>query len=164
MTATAERRPEARRELTITRVIEAPREAVFEAWTDSKQMAQWWGPHGFTNPVCELDARPGGAIRIVMRAPGGMDYPIAGVFREIAEPGRLVFAAAAEDHNRDPLLEWVSTISIAEHDGKTALTVDESASAVTAVGARMLHAMEPGLRQTLDRLEAHLARRRARTA
>jgi uncharacterized protein YndB with AHSA1/START domain len=164
MTATAERRPAARRELTVSRVIDAPREAVLKACTDPKQMAQWWGPNGFTNPVCEMDARPGGAIRIVMRPPDGADYPMTGVFREIEEPGWLVFTAAAEDHDGNPLLEWISTISIAERAGKTRLTIEESAGAVTPVGARMLHGMEAGLRQTLDRLEGHMARVRARTA
>jgi hypothetical protein len=45
-------------------------------WTDPSHLAQWWGPHGFTNPVCEMDVRPGGALRIVMRAPDGTDYPM----------------------------------------------------------------------------------------
>jgi uncharacterized protein YndB with AHSA1/START domain len=53
MTVKAQVKPSASRELTITRVIDAPREAVFEAWTDPKQMARWWGPNGFANPVCE---------------------------------------------------------------------------------------------------------------
>ncbi len=48
-------------ELVLTRVFDAPRELVFKVWTDPKHVAQWWGPHGFTNPVCELDLRPGGA-------------------------------------------------------------------------------------------------------
>jgi uncharacterized protein YndB with AHSA1/START domain len=157
MTPTVDGKPCARREVTITRIIDATRELVFQAWTDPKQMAEWWGPNGFTNPVCEMDARPGGALRIVMRAPNGVDYPMSGVFRELSEPGRLVFAAAAEDHEGNPLLEWVSTISLADHGGKTELTVHERAVAVTDVGARMLEGMEPGLRQTLDRLEAHLA-------
>jgi uncharacterized protein YndB with AHSA1/START domain len=158
MSGRAERRPTARRELTITRVIDAPREAVFDAWTDPRQMAQWWGPNGFTNPVCEMDARPGGAIRLVMRAPDGVDYPMTGTFREIAKPRRLVYAAAAEDHDGNPPLKWVSTVTFAEDGGRTRLTVEESAGAVTPVGAQMLEGMEAGLRQTLDRLEAHVAR------
>jgi uncharacterized protein YndB with AHSA1/START domain len=158
MTGRAERRPTARRELTVTRVIDAPREAVFEAWTDPQQMAQWWGPNGFTNPVCEMDPRPGGAIPIVMRAPDGADYPMTGVFREVSEPVRLVFAAAAEDHEGNPLLEWVSRVSFAEDGGRTRLTVEETAAALTELGAQMLHGMEAGLRQTLGGLEARVAR------
>ena len=60
--------------VTITRVFDAPRALVWAAWTDPKRMAQWWGPKGFTNPVCELDLRVGGKIRIDMRAPDGTRY------------------------------------------------------------------------------------------
>src|ERR1700681_2485690 len=61
-------------DLVIARVFDAPRSLVFRAWTDARHTAQWWGPKGFTNPVCELDARVGGAIRIHMRAPDGVVY------------------------------------------------------------------------------------------
>lgn len=89
-------------ELVITRTIDAPCSLVFNAWTDPRHMAQWWGPHGFTNPVCELDVRPGGAIRIVMRAPDGTDYPMTGVFHEIKEPERLVITTAVDDKDGQP--------------------------------------------------------------
>ena len=59
-------------------------------------MAQWWGPQGFSNPVCEMDVRPGGALRIVMRAPDGAEYPMSGVFREVIKPERLVLSTVAE--------------------------------------------------------------------
>src|ERR1700689_4045546 len=85
------------RELTITRVFDAPRNIVFAAWTDAKQLAQWWGPTGFTNPVCEIDVRPGGAIRIDMRAPDGTIYPMTGVFVEIVPLERIVFTSFALD-------------------------------------------------------------------
>src|SRR6266568_1315682 len=80
----------AERVLVIERIFDAPPNLVFKAWTDPKQVAQWWGPKGFTNPVCEMDARPGGAFVIHMRAPDGTVYPTKGVFREIIEPERLV--------------------------------------------------------------------------
>ena len=63
-------------ETTHTRVLKAPREKVWAAWTDPARMAAWWGPKGFTNPVCELDVRPGGRIWIVMRAPDRSDHPM----------------------------------------------------------------------------------------
>jgi uncharacterized protein YndB with AHSA1/START domain len=66
-------------ELVLTRVFDAPRELVFKVWTDPKHLARWWGPRGFTNPVCELDLRPGGAILIHMRGPDGTVYPMTGV-------------------------------------------------------------------------------------
>src|ERR1700677_4936537 len=83
------------RELTLTRILDAPRELVFKLWTEPRHLAQWWGPHGFTNPVCELDARAGGAIRVHMRAPDGTAYPMGGAFEEIVPPQRLVFTTSA---------------------------------------------------------------------
>src|SRR5438876_660130 len=61
-------------EVAFTRTFDAPRNLVWKAWTDSRYLAQWWGPHSFSNPVCEVDARIGGAIRIHMRGPDGPDY------------------------------------------------------------------------------------------
>jgi len=92
------------RTVVITRVFDAPRELVFKAWTDAKHLAQWWGPKGFTNPICEVDARPGGNLRIVMRAPDGAEHPMTGVFREVTAPERLVFTSAAVDRDGKPLL------------------------------------------------------------
>src|ERR1700728_3834836 len=71
MTAQTESKNLVGKEFVITREFDAPRELVFKAWTDPKYLAQWWGPRGFTNPVCEWDARPGREIYVVMRAPNG---------------------------------------------------------------------------------------------
>src|SRR3989442_14953659 len=106
------------RELVFTRVLSAPRSRVFTAWTDPKHVAPWWGPHGFTNPVCELDVRPGGAIRIHMRGPDGTVYPMTGVYQEIVEPERLVFTTAAVGNEGNPLFEGLNTATSAEQGGK----------------------------------------------
>jgi uncharacterized protein YndB with AHSA1/START domain len=93
----------AEREVVITRVFDAPRSLVFKAWTDPEHMARWWGPTGFTNTICELDARVGGAWRIVMRSPAGIEYPCGGVYRGIVEPERLVFTNIATDNEGNPV-------------------------------------------------------------
>ena len=93
------------RELTLIRIFDAPRDLVFEAWTNPQYLAKWWGPDGFTNPACEFDARPGGKIRIDMQAPYGVVYPMTGTVHEIVPPSRLVFTAVAEDHDGNALLE-----------------------------------------------------------
>lgn len=80
------------RELVLTRVIDAPQERVFKAWTT--QLPQWWGPHGMTTPFCEMELRPGGVFRTLMRAPDGREYPTQGVFLEVTEPERIVFTDA----------------------------------------------------------------------
>src|SRR5258708_3567492 len=98
-------------ELVLTREFEAPRELVFKVWTDPKHVAQWWGPRGFTNPVCELDLRPAGAILIHMRGPDGTVYPMTGVYQEIVEPERLVVTSAALDAACHPMVEMLTTLT-----------------------------------------------------
>jgi len=111
--ATPTKAPEdyAGREFVITREFDAPRELVFQAWTDPKHLAQWWGPKGFTNPVCEWDARPGGKIYDVMRAPNGAEHPMSGEFREIDPPERLVFSCGALDENGELLFEFLHDVT-----------------------------------------------------
>jgi uncharacterized protein YndB with AHSA1/START domain len=143
--------------MVATRVFDAPRAVVFRAWTDRNQLQRWWGPKGFTNPVCQVDVRPGGAIRIDMRAPDGTVYPITGRFVEIAEPERLVFISSALDANGEPLFEVLNTVTFEEEAGKTKLTVTASVSKTRPDAARYLAGMEQGWSQTLDRLGERLA-------
>jgi uncharacterized protein YndB with AHSA1/START domain len=147
----------AEQELVIERIFDAPRELVFKMWTDPKHLAQWWGPKGFTNPVCELDVRPGGAILIHMRGPDGTVYPMKGVFREIVEPERLVFSSAALDESGNPLFEVLNTITFAEHNGKTKQTMRARVIKRTAKAAPYLAGMEAGWTQSLARLADLLA-------
>ena len=144
------------RELILTRVLDAPRELVFRMWTDPQHVAKWWGPMGFTNPVCEMDVRPGGALRIVMRAPDGTDYPMIGTYREIVAPERLVFTNSAVDGQGNPVLDGVTVVTFTERGGKTELTVQTHAIALVPLAVRMLEGMDAGWRQTLDRLEGHV--------
>jgi uncharacterized protein YndB with AHSA1/START domain len=143
-------------DLVMTRVFDAPRELVFKAWTETAQVAHWWGPKGFTNPVCELDARAGGAIRIHMRAPNGVVYPMTGRFEEIVEPERLVFVSSALDEKGNSMFDVLSTVIFAEQRGKTALTLRLRVITATAQAPQYLKGMEAGWTQSLDRLGAHL--------
>ena len=147
------------RVLVITRVFDAPRELVFKAWTDPKHVAHWWGPNGFTNPVCELDVRPGGAILIHMRGPDGVVYPMKSVFHEIVEPERLVFTTSSfEDEDGNPQLEVLNTVTFAEHNGKTKLTLQARVMKSTPEVAVPLAGMEEGWSESLERLGEHLAK------
>jgi uncharacterized protein YndB with AHSA1/START domain len=139
-------------ELTITRVLDAPPETVYNAWTDPTQMARWWGPKNFTNPVCELDVRPGGAWRIVMRAPDGMEYVSAGVYSEVVKAERLVFSNNAFDREGKSLLEGVTAVTFAAQGAKTKLTVETHVVGKVSFAAQMLAGMEAGWNQSLDRL------------
>jgi uncharacterized protein YndB with AHSA1/START domain len=140
------------------RVFDAPREVVFAAWTDPKQVAQWWGPTGFTAPVCELDVRPGGAILIHMRAPDGTVYPMSGIYKEIVPPERLVFTATPLDKDGNAMFENLNTVIFSERDGKTTVTLRVEVVKSSAAAEPYLSGMEMGWKMTLDRLEAHVGK------
>jgi uncharacterized protein YndB with AHSA1/START domain len=75
----------------IVRTIDAPREEVFRAWTDPDRIRSWWGPGEFTCPEAEVDLRPGGAYRLVMQPAAGDPFVVAGTYREVDPPARLVY-------------------------------------------------------------------------
>jgi uncharacterized protein YndB with AHSA1/START domain len=149
-------------EVTVVRVFDAPRELVFRMWTEPKHMAQWWGPKGFSNPVCEIDARPGGRILIHMTGPDGTVYPMSGIFHEVVPPQRLVFVAVPEDRDGKPLLESVTTVSFEDQDGKTKLTVEAKAVGLAPIAPQMLAGMQAGWTQSLERLTALTASERSK--
>ncbi len=143
-------------DLVMTRVFDAPRELVFKAWTETQHVAQWWGPKGFTNPVCELDVRAGGAIRIHMRAPDGVVYPMTGVFQEIVEPERLVFVSSALDESGKSMFDILNTVIFAELGGKTNLTLQARVIKTTELAPQYLKGMEAGWTQSLDRVRDYV--------
>ena len=81
-------------ELVLTRVLNAPREKVFRAWTEPELMKQWFAPRPWTTPKIEVDVRPGGASLVVMRSPEGEEFPSRGVYLEVVKNERLVFTDA----------------------------------------------------------------------
>lgn len=146
------------RELVVIRSFDAPRRAVFKAWTDPKRLACWWGPQGFTNPVCELDPRPGGKIFIRMVGPDGALHPTKGTVHEIDEPERFVFTSSAfQDETGNALLEVLNTVAFAERGGKTQVTLTARVVKASPQVARALAGMDEGWNQSLDRLAAWLA-------
>jgi uncharacterized protein YndB with AHSA1/START domain len=142
----------------IVRVFDAPRALVWQAWTDPKMMAQWFGPRGFTSSVPELDARVGGALRIVMHGPDGNDYPMKGVFIEVVAPKRLVYGFAAVDRDGNHLLEGETSVMFAEHDGKTTMTLTSRAVGRVLIAPQMLAGMNAGWNQSIDKLGELVAR------
>jgi len=140
------------RETLVKHVFNAPRDVVFKAWTDPKYLAKWWGPHGFTTPVCELDVRPGGRMRIDMQGPDGTVYPMTGAYREIASPDRLVFTSTPLDDKGKPLFEVLQTVTFVEDGGKTTVTVQSTVLMTTPTADMYLDGMEEGWKQSLERL------------
>lgn len=142
-------------ELSIARLIDAPRGRVFRAWTDPELLKRWWGPHGMSTPECEMQLWPGGLFRTLMRAGDGSEYPTQGVFLEIETPRRLVFTDAL-------LPGWVPTgkafmtavIELDDVHGKTRYTA--TARHWSAEDCRSHEAMgfHQGWNESLDRLVA----------
>jgi uncharacterized protein YndB with AHSA1/START domain len=146
----------AARHIVIERIVDAPPAVVFQCWIDPGHLARWWAPHGFTNPLCELDVRVGGTWRIVMRAPDGTEYPCHGVYQEIVAAERLVFTNIATDAAGTPVLDGLTTVTFAETGGKTKMTVTTGATALTDIACAYLEGMEIGWTQSLERLDKEL--------
>lgn len=146
-----------KQELVLTRVFNAPRALVWKAWTDPKHLAQWWGPHNFTNPRCEIDVRAGGVIRIDMRGANGVTYPMSGVYLEIVAPERIVFTSGALDANGHLTFEFLNTVTFAEKNGKTTFTLESRLMKTSAEAKPYLSGHAAGWGQSLERLASHLA-------
>lgn len=144
------------KELTFSRVVAAPRALVWEVWTEAEHLAQWWGPYGFTNPLCEVDLRIGGELRIHMQGPDGNLYPSVGKFQEIREPERLTFTSTPLDEKGDPLFETLTIVTFTELAGQTRVDVQTRILSTTPHAALYLAGMQTGWTQNLERLATYL--------
>ena len=144
------------REIVITRVIDAPRERVFEAMSDPKQVVKWWGPNGFTTTIHEMDVRPGGVWRHTMHGPDGTDYPNKSIFVEIVKPERIVYQHAGGIKERGGAC-FKGTWTFEDQGGKTKVTIRLTfeSSEERDHTEKQYQAIE-GAKQTLARLAEHL--------
>jgi uncharacterized protein YndB with AHSA1/START domain len=143
------------RVLIITRVFDAPRTLVWKAFSDPFHLAQWWGPKGYTNPVCELDFRVGGHWHNVMRSPDGDEYPVDVEFIEIVPPERIVYRNAppkGEVWGDNPPPSFVRTITFEEVDGRTTLTLRAEFDTAADKQAVMRRGFVDGTNESYDRL------------
>jgi uncharacterized protein YndB with AHSA1/START domain len=156
----------AQQELVITRVFDAPRELVFEAWTEPIHFVRWWGPMGYTTPLCTIDLRPGGVMHTCMRSPEGREVWSKGVFREIVVPERIVPTDSFADGEGNVVwpthygmspewpLETLLSVTFEEHAGKkTKLTLRHAGipSGTDRDGAKQ------GWMETVESLAKYLA-------
>jgi uncharacterized protein YndB with AHSA1/START domain len=141
------------RALVMTRVFDAPRRLVFEAWTRPEHLPHWMlGPEGWTMPVCEIDLRPGGAWHFVWRQSDGNEMEMRGVYREITPPERLV---STESWGGD-WPETLNTVVLFEEDGKTTMTLTVLYPSKEAREAALKTGMKEGASLSFDRLAAYL--------
>lgn len=146
-------------QMTMVRTFDAPRDLVFDCFTKAEHMAAWWGPHHFTAPVCELDARPGGKINILMSGPPPWENnPMEGEFVEVSPPERLVFTARA---HRNANGEWgidnLNELTFEEADGKTVMRLTTTVRKVSDEILPALGGMELGWSQSFEKLSDRLA-------
>lgn len=152
------------KELTIVREYDAPRETVFKAWTDPKLVTQWWGPEGVFTPICEVDARPGGLIHIVMEAGEtmgkfkGTQWPMQGKFEEIEEPTKIVFTANAINEGKE-ILQHRTTVTFDDlNNGKTKMTVHVAVTKILPGSEFAIAGMEQGWNSQFDKLGKFLVK------
>lgn len=140
--------PTADREFVHSRLIDAPRERVFRAFSDPAHLARWWGPKGFTSTFHGFDFRPGGEWRFVMHGPDGVNYPNESVFVEVVAPERVVFEHISGHH-------FHMTITFAAQGAKTLVgwrQVFDTAAERERIAKVVIEANE----QNLDRLAAEV--------
>ncbi len=148
--------PASDREIIVTRVLDAPRELVWEAWIDPKQVEKWWGPKGFTTTVHEMEAKPGGVFRQTMHGPDGVDYPNESVFVEVVKPERIAFSHRGGEKGV-PEIQLKMIWTFEDQEGKTKVTIRQVYPTTEARdhAANTYGAIEGG-KQTLERLAEYL--------
>ncbi|PSB07777.1 polyketide cyclase [filamentous cyanobacterium CCP2] len=140
------------RQLTITRVFDAPRSLVFKVWTQPEHFSRWLGPKDFTAIACHMNVQLGGMYRACIRSPEGNDHWMQGIYREVIEPERLVFTFAWEDENSRPKHETLVTVTFEEQDNKTLMTFQQAIFESTE--SRDSH--NTGWSECFDRLATYL--------
>jgi uncharacterized protein YndB with AHSA1/START domain len=144
------------RSIITTRVFDAPRELVFDAWTDPKHLVRWWGPHGFTTTTRSIDVRPGGVWRFVMHGPDGTDYENRITYDEIVRPERLVYRHGGGE-DVEPV-QFHTTVTFEDVGGKTKVTMrGVFASAEERDRVAQKYGAVEGAKQHLERLAELLA-------
>jgi uncharacterized protein YndB with AHSA1/START domain len=141
-------------EIRITRVYDAPVKAVWEAWTDPQQVAQWWGPRGFTITTHSKDLRPGGSWLYTMHGPDGTDYPNIASYLEVEKYARLVYDHGATK-DRPPLFRV--TVTFSESRGKTTMDMTMALPTAQAADETRTIIRKAGGNSTWDRLAEYLA-------
>ena len=147
--------PVSERDLVLARTIDAPREKVFRAWTEPHLLKQWFAPLPNATPVAEIDVRPGGTMRIVMKGPDGEEFPVRGVYLDVVENERLVFTDAYEaawEPSGKPFMTVILTFE--DEGGKTKYTARARHWTVADREEHERMGFHDGWGQCTDQLEA----------
>jgi len=156
---------------TITRVVDAPRDKVWRAWTEVERLRQWWGPKGFAVTHCKVDLRPGGIMHFCLRMPDGGEMWGKFVYREIVKPERLVWLHSFSDKDGGTTVhpmspdwprEMLTKVTFEEQGRKTRVTVQSvPVDASTAIERKTFDegrdSMKQGWTGTFEQLESYLS-------
>ena len=141
------------REIVLTRVFDAPRRRVFDAFSKPELLKRWFGPRGWSLVVCEVDLKVGGGFRFVLRGPDGKEMGMRGVYREIVPPERSVHTESFDDFPGESLV----TAVFIEDGGKTTLTATIRYPSQEIRDAVIQSGMEHGAAESYDKLAELLA-------
>ncbi len=141
-----------------TRLIDATRKRVWQAFTDPEHISEWWGPNGFTTETETMDVQPGGAWKSVMRGPDGDEYPNHFVFKEVVEPERLVYAHADFQVGETWYKGFISEVTFEEDGRKTNVTLRNVFVSEEELEKQKMLGADDGGAQTLARLDAYLSK------
>jgi uncharacterized protein YndB with AHSA1/START domain len=136
------------REIVLTRVFNAPRQMIYDAWTKPELPKRWFGPRGWSLVVCEIDLRVGGKWRFVLRGPGGKEMGMGGVYRELVPPERDVHTEKFDDYPGESVVTGVLT----ESGGKTTMTATILYPSQEVRDIVLKSGMEHGAAESYDRL------------
>ena len=159
------------RELVVTRIFDAPRQLVYKVWTEPGHVKNWWGPRGFTNPVCEIDLRPGGSYLYVMISPKGQEYPATGKFIEVVKNEKLVYSEdmfAHQDKWKTHIgklvgsaadfstMQMINTIIFEDHGKQTKMTLTVRFVSNDVRDAILKCGMIEGMSESLEKIAEEL--------
>jgi uncharacterized protein YndB with AHSA1/START domain len=142
--------------IVMSRVYDAPRDLVWEAITQPRHVAQWWGGPGFSNPVCEMDLRPGGHWRHVMRFPDGRELPMSFIFLEVEKPHRLVWQHADHGVRREGPPTCTITVTLEDMGRRTKWTMVARFDSLPARDAAIAVGFSKPIEASSDRLVEYL--------
>jgi uncharacterized protein YndB with AHSA1/START domain len=144
--------PDNQETVALTRIFDAPRARVFEAWTRAEHLSRWFAPRGFSVTDCESEPRAGGIFKLCMRSPRGDAFWVRGQYREVVAPERLVITCTMDDPQGVPRLDELIEVQFEQSGSRTRLKLHSTARGVGAVAAAMLAGLQKGWAQTVDRL------------
>jgi uncharacterized protein YndB with AHSA1/START domain len=154
------------KQVVFERVFDAPRELVWKAWTTPEMLAKWWGPDNVTIPECEIDAREGGRIYIVMEATEAMGqykgtrWPMEGTITHAEPNAKLSYRTVAwtEGAKETTQIDQTAELTLAEHDGKTKMALTITVTKIGPDAKMAIEGMQWGFNQQFDKLQKFLAR------